>query len=104
MAGMPRVPCSFSAQQEFLARVDARALQLGMKRSEYIVHALRHELLSEGHSMSVVAEQSGTGNTLNQKFRPTSYREAYAAPKRRKEEQPPKSGVKKKMNKGSGIG
>ena len=83
---MPRIPCSFSAQEEFLARVDARALQLGMKRSEYIVHALRRELLSEGQSMSVVAEQSLTGTALKQSFRPISYRE----PK------PLKSGVKKR--------
>ena len=67
MRDMARVPCSFSAQEEFLARIDARAAQLGMKRSEFIVHALRHELQSVG-SMTVVAEQAGSRNKLTQNF------------------------------------
>ena len=51
---MARIPCSFSAQEDFLARIDARAADLGMKRSEYIVHALRMEL-SRGGAMLIDA-------------------------------------------------
>jgi DNA-binding phage protein len=63
---MPRIPCSFSAQEEVIAQIDARAAALGMKRSEYIVHALRAEIAGGGN-MSIVAEQrGGYGNTINQ--------------------------------------
>lgn len=58
---MARIPCSFSAQEDFLTCIDARAQQLGMKRSEYIVHALRMEL-DRGGSMVIHANQSGVGN------------------------------------------
>lgn len=64
---MARIPCSFSAPEEFILRIDARAESLGMKRSEFIVHALRKELMESGHSFSIVAEQSqigGSGNRL----------------------------------------
>jgi len=52
---MARIPCSFSAQEEFLDMIDARAARLGMKRSEYIVHALRRDL-QEGGSFNIVQE------------------------------------------------
>lgn len=61
---MARKPCSFSAQEDFLLRIDKRAAQLGMKRSEFIVHALRKELLNSG-AMTVIAEQSGSNNQQN---------------------------------------
>lgn len=54
---MARVPCSFSAQEDFVARIDARAAELHMKRSEYIVHALRLELMGAGRGMTILAEQ-----------------------------------------------
>jgi len=63
---MARIPCAFSVQAEFLLRIDARAEELGMKRSEYIVHALRRDLQGMGGAFSVVAEQSGQGNVMNQ--------------------------------------
>ncbi len=56
---MARIPCSFSAQPDFLSAVDRRAGELGMKRSEFIVHALKKELLRGGQSFTVVAEQPG---------------------------------------------
>jgi hypothetical protein len=66
----PRVPCSFSAQQTFLDMIDSRAEQLGMKRSEYIVHALRRDI-QNGGSFNIVAEQSGDYNTINQHLSPS---------------------------------
>jgi len=66
---MARIPCSFSAQEDFLVCIDARARELGMKRSEYIVHALRMEL-ARGGSMVIHANQAGTGN--KQSFKSTS--------------------------------
>jgi hypothetical protein len=60
---MARIPCSFSAQEDFLASIDRRANELGMKRSEFIVHALKKELMREGQSFVVVAEQSGSNNS-----------------------------------------
>jgi len=61
---MARIPCSFSAQEDFILEVDRRAASLGMKRSEYIVHALRMELAHAGRAMVIQANQtvSGSGN------------------------------------------
>ncbi|HEY8966607.1 MAG TPA: ribbon-helix-helix protein, CopG family [Candidatus Methylacidiphilales bacterium] len=54
---MARIPCAFSVQEDILRQIDARAAQLGMKRSEFILQALRKELLVGGNSsMSIVAE------------------------------------------------
>jgi len=54
---MPRIPCAFSVQEDFLRQIDARAAQLGMKRSEFILQALRKELLlNRGATMSIVAD------------------------------------------------
>lgn len=58
---MARIPCSFSAQEDFVLDIDRRAAELGMKRSEYIVHALRMEL-TRGGAMVIQAKQSGRGN------------------------------------------
>ena len=60
---MARIPCSFSAQEDFLSKVDARAQDLGMKRSEYIVHALRMEL-ARGGAMTIPSNQ-GSGRSAN---------------------------------------
>jgi|GEM_PF-3963361 len=61
---MARIPCAFSVQEDFLEVIDKRAKQLGMKRSDFIVQALRKELfLNTSGSMSIVAEQSGVGNS-----------------------------------------
>jgi hypothetical protein len=53
---MARIPCAFSVQEEFLRQIDERAAQLGMKRSEFILQALRKELQNRGPTMSIVAE------------------------------------------------
>lgn len=66
---MSRVPCAFSVQEEFLVLIDARAASLGMKRSEFIVQALRKELLMNTGGMNIVAEQRGKNNTqINHNF------------------------------------
>ena len=59
---MARIPCAFSVQEEFLRQIDERAAQLGMKRSEFILQALRKELQNRGPTMSIVAETSETWN------------------------------------------
>ena len=58
---MGRKPCSFSAPEELVALIDKRASALGMKRSEYIVHAVRHDLFGGQQDFNIRA-----GNILNE--------------------------------------
>ena len=50
--------CGFRCTEKFLEDIDARANSLHMTRSQYILQALRQEILSGGKSMSIVAEQA----------------------------------------------
>ena len=51
-----RIPCAFSCNREFLEAVDARAKSLHMKRSEYIVHVLRQEIMGNQSTLNIAAE------------------------------------------------
>ena len=93
---MARIPCAFSVQEEFLVRIDARAEELGMKRSEYIVHALRRELHGMGGAFSVVAEQSGHGNTITQLSSSPSAPPPRVVPTAKAGKKSPKKKTKKK--------
>lgn len=53
---MPRVPCAFSVQEDFLAMIDQRAKALGMKRSEYIVQVLRQEIFHGNPNLTIALE------------------------------------------------
>ena len=55
---MKRIACAFSVSREFLDQIDARADELGLSRSAYIVQVLRKELISGASQLSIVAETS----------------------------------------------
>ena len=67
---MGRKPCSFSAPQELVDLIDKRASELGMGRSQYIVHAVRNDLLGGQQSFNIragnIANESGEQYVVGQ--------------------------------------
>jgi len=63
---MGRIPTAFSCDEKFLKLIDARAVSLGMNRSQYIIQVLRRDLLNQSASLHVVAEE-GVPYTIRKK-------------------------------------